>query len=240
MTRSRNTLSPETHALFDVERAIPPQPAAVRARAIARARAALETNAWLTAVPAVFVGRVSRRPRWAAAAVLVCVASAALAATGYGIRAYLKPAPRTGPGAPPVEIIAPARPRSRPAVSILHEGFDEDLDEGRDESVLVPSTTPRPHGSPTDAMRDELRLLRRARAAVAREDFGAALPPIAEHTRRYRNGRLAEEREALRVKTLVGLGRTEQARRAAGSFRVRFPHSVLLPAVSQMPASPPP
>src|SRR5206468_1672542 len=105
---------------------------------------------------------------------------------------------------------------------------------------LAPRATPRLHaGTPSDAMRDELHLLRRARAAVARGDFGAALSPIAEHTRRYRNGRLAEEREALRVKTLVGLGRTDEAWRAASSFRARFPHSVLLPAVSQMPASAP-
>ena len=67
----------------------------------------------------------------------------------------------------------------------------------------------------------------------------AALPPIAEHARRFKNGRLAEEREALRVKALVGLGRMEDARRAAAGFKARFPYSVLLPAVSQMPVSRP-
>jgi hypothetical protein len=93
--------------------------------------------------------------------------------------------------------------------------------------------------SPAEAARAELRLLRDARAAVARRDFAAALVPIGEHTRLFKNGRLAEEREALRVKALSGLGRTEEARRAAGAFRTRFPRSVLLPAVSQMPASQP-
>jgi hypothetical protein len=86
---------------------------------------------------------------------------------------------------------------------------------------------------------DELRLLREARAAVARQDFEAALVPIAEHTRRFKNGRLAEEREALRVKALSGLGRTEEARHAADTFEARFPRSVLLPSVSRMPASQP-
>jgi hypothetical protein len=43
----------------------------------------------------------------------------------------------------------------------------------------------------------------------------------------------------LRVKALAGLGRTDEARRAARAFRARFPRSVLLPAVSQMPASEP-
>jgi predicted ATPase len=105
--------------------------------------------------------------------------------------------------------------------------------------LAVSRTIAKPHPSPADAVRDELRLLRRARAAVAREEFGAALQPIAEHTHRFRDGRLAEEREALRVKSLAGLGRREEARRAAASFEARFPHSVLLPAVRQMPVSPP-
>jgi hypothetical protein len=93
--------------------------------------------------------------------------------------------------------------------------------------------------SRAEAVRAELRLLRQARVAVARGDFAAALSPIAEHSRRFKNGRLAEEREALRVKALAGLGRMEEARHAAVAFRARFPRSVLLPAVSKMPAPAP-
>jgi hypothetical protein len=74
---------------------------------------------------------------------------------------------------------------------------------------------------------------------VARQDFAAALPLIAEHAREFKNGRLAEEREALRVRALSGLGRTEEAQHAADAFGSRFPRSVLLPAVSRMPASTP-
>jgi hypothetical protein len=81
--------------------------------------------------------------------------------------------------------------------------------------------------------------MRQARGAVARGDFAGALSPINEHTRRFKNGRLVEEREALRVKVLVGLGRSEEARHAAAAFRRRFPLSVLLPAVGQMPVSRP-
>jgi predicted ATPase len=82
-----------------------------------------------------------------------------------------------------------------------------------------------------------LRLLRQARAAVARRDFTAALVRIAEHTRRFKDGHLEEEREALRVRALSGLGRTQEARRAADAFEASFPRSVLLPAVEQMPGS---
>jgi outer membrane protein assembly factor BamD (BamD/ComL family) len=91
--------------------------------------------------------------------------------------------------------------------------------------------------SQADAARTELRLLQQARAAVAQGDFTGALPLITEHARRFQNGRLAEEREALRVKTLSRLGRTDEARHAAAAFKARFPNSVLLPAVSQMPDS---
>jgi len=77
-------------------------------------------------------------------------------------------------------------------------------------------------------------LLKQARAAVARDDFGGALGPIAEHTRRFRDGRLVEEREALRVKALAGLGRGSEASRAATSFEARFPKSVLLPTVRRI------
>jgi hypothetical protein len=84
-----------------------------------------------------------------------------------------------------------------------------------------------------------LHLLRQARAAIARGDFAAGLSTIAEHTHRFKNGRLVEEREALRVKALAGLGRIDEARHAAAAFRARFPRSVLLPTVSQMPAAGP-
>jgi hypothetical protein len=93
--------------------------------------------------------------------------------------------------------------------------------------------------SPADLARAELHLLRQARAAVAREDYASALAPIADHARRFKDGRLAEEREALRVKALAGLGRTDEARRAAAAFKARFPRSVLLPAVTRMPAAGP-
>jgi hypothetical protein len=82
-----------------------------------------------------------------------------------------------------------------------------------------------------------LQLLRRARGAVARQDFAAALVSIGEHTRRFKDGRLTEEREALRVKALAGLGRTEETRHAANAFEARFSRSVLLHAVDQAAAA---
>jgi len=217
----RSPVSPEVRALLDQERVLPPVSASQRARATARARAALASPVVATAGPS---GAASR-PRWVAAAAAALVISAAVGAAAYEIRSRLAPAPvtrRAGDSAP-VVVHAPAV--SAPAVALP-------------EPPPAPAVSA-PASSLADAARAELHLLRQARAAVARGDFAAALPPIAEHTRRFKNGRLVEEREALRVKALGGLGRTGEARRAAAAFRARFPRSVLLPAVSQMPASGP-
>jgi hypothetical protein len=217
MSRPTPPLPPETRALLDQERAIPPVPAVVRARVLARARASLAA--------AVLVGRsapaAAPRTRWAAAAALICVVGVGVGAAAYQIRAHLQQPPKPAPVAPPVEKVAPPPP---PAVIV----------------PAAPERAVETHRlSPRDAARAELRLLQQARAAVARADYAAALTPIGEHARRFRDGRLVEEREALRVKSLAGLGRTEDAHRAAVAFRARFPRSVLLPAVSQMPASRP-
>lgn len=87
-------------------------------------------------------------------------------------------------------------------------------------------------GSETYAV--ELALLQSAYHAVARRDFTSALPAIAEHQHRFASGQLAEEREALRVKALLGLGRRSEAQRAAFAFRERFPRSVLLRRMESM------
>jgi hypothetical protein len=221
---TRSPVSPEVRALLEQERVIPPVSPSQRARAMARARAALAAPALLTAAPS---AAAAPRTRWVAAAAAVLVVGAAVGAAAYEIHARLAPAPLTRPAAvasaPVVVARAPASSAAEVAVP--------DLPPTPAATVAAPSL------SPADAARAELHLLRQARAAVARGDFAAALPPIAEHTRRFKSGRLVEEREALRVKALVGLGRAGEARRAAADFRARFPRSVLLPAVSQMPIS---
>ena len=229
MTRSLEDLSPEIKELLDQERSLPTVPAAVRERAVARARAGLTMGQAISMAQATSStpSRAAMRTRWAAAVTLACVASAAIGATAY--RAHMRPTPSSHPVAPAVHVGTPAlAPTPTPAPASI---------PAAPSTETQASTVHR--WSQSDAVRDELRLLRRARSAVAREDFAAALPPIVEHARRFKNGRLAEEREALRVKALVGLGRTQDARRAAASFEARFPNSVLLPAVNRMPVARP-
>lgn len=85
-----------------------------------------------------------------------------------------------------------------------------------------------------EAYTKELRVLQPARQAVARQDYGSALAAIAEHNRQFPAGRLSEEREALRVKALLGLGRTAEAKRAGATFHARFPRSALNRRIDQM------
>ena len=212
--------SPDVQALLEREREIPPVGAAVRARALARARAAIAAGPPAkAALPRTRVPQL----RWAAAAVLLLVASAAAGAAVFQYRARVaihRAAPRPARAA----FLAPSVPAAPPPVAAL------DHDE-----PPPPVAAPARQAAPTAEA--ELRLLRQARAAVARQDYASALPPLGEHARRFKNGRLAEEREALHVRALAGLGRTDEARRAAHRFEARFPRSVLLPAVKQMSAS---
>jgi hypothetical protein len=221
----RSPLPPDVNALLERERVIPPLPAAQRARAMARAQASLATPMAATTVPP----RAAPRTRWPAAAAAALVVGAAVAAAAYEIHARMAAVPAARSAAlAPVGQVVPKAFAAPPSAGVV------------DGPLPAPApAVETPTVSPAEAARAELRLVRRARVAVARGDFAAALSPIVEHTRRFKNGRLAEEREALRVKALAGLGRTEEARRAAAAFRARFPRSVLLPAVSQMPASGP-
>jgi hypothetical protein len=97
-------------------------------------------------------------------------------------------------------------------------------------------TPPRPPRSPATAHESyaaERGLLQRAQVAYARHDLPAALVLVAEHARRFPSGRLAEEREALRVRSLAASGRAGAARRAVSAFAARFPRSVLLPRLQR-------
>jgi hypothetical protein len=74
----------------------------------------------------------------------------------------------------------------------------------------------------------ELALLEPARSSIGNGNYGAALVAIDRHRRDFPNGQLGEEREALRVRALWGLGQRPAALAAAKVFRLRYPRSGLL------------
>ena len=176
----RSPVSPEVRALLDQERVLPPVSAWQRARATARARASLASPSVASTARA----SAASRPRWAAAAAAALVISAAVGAAAYEIHFRLAPAPVARGAVVPAPAVVSAPAVSAPVVAVPE---------------VPPAPAPRvaaPGSSPADAVREELHLMRQARAAVARGDFAAALSPIAEHARRFKNGRLVEEREA--------------------------------------------
>jgi hypothetical protein len=217
-------LSPELEALLAPHRALVPLAPAIEARAVARAAAAAAES------PVQGAGRVSSRPRWVFAAAAGAVL--ALGAAAYAARAWIG-VPSSGAPARVAPIASPrAREPSPAVVSVTPE-----VEPPPTIAPRVPPHARRASGKtyaapvPTNA---ELQLLRTARQDVTRGDFARALTVIEEHVRRFRNGGLVEEREALRVKSLAGLRRHEEARRAAVAFHARFPHSVFLSTFERM------
>jgi len=210
-------LSSEIRALLEKERSIPALPAVTRARAIARARQALAANVQ-TAV--VTYRAPDLMPTWAIAGVVCLIGAAAgVVASVVGTREPSPPVVASGPPADPV-VAGDPRPAASPATDA--------------PTARLPSP---PESTGGERERDELRLLERAHAALSREDFAAAMSPLREHARRFKQGRLIEEREVLRMQALSGLGRQEEVRRAAAAFELRFPRSPLVPVVQQMAAA---
>lgn len=137
-----------------------------------------------------------------------------------------------------------ATPDDEPRLRL--DGLASVPDAGTVEAV-EPSSPPLPRGpAPTEPTRRsdeaferdrERTLIERARSALARGRYEDALGAIERHNRLYRNSALIEEREALHVQALLGLGRGEEADRALTNFRSRFPHSLFGPALERARAS---
>lgn len=210
----RAKLPPDLDLLLEDGRQIRALPAAARARVLSRARAALAAGVATRPVPS----RTPLGARWAAAG-LAFVGTAAMGAAAYELGLRGRPTAPTGGLSRPADSSAPHWSAGAEPVLNLLAG---------------PLVEAKPTRFRAGAARGELRLLEQARAALAKEDFAQAIHLVAEHTRRFRTGRLVEEREALRIEALAGLGRRNDARRAAAEFATKFPNSPLLPTVGQM------
>jgi hypothetical protein len=217
MTRHDPPFDPDVEALLEHGRIVKPVADVVRARSLARARATI-------------AAAVAHHPdpmpaRWRRALPVALAASVALGVGAAGAAAaFYKRAPQDLLPVPLLRqaVVPPARaprvalPPSSPAIA------------PRCDSTAKPQRSGRPT-SPQESYAAELDLLQRAQTAYAGREFSRALALVAEHGRRFPNGRLAEEREALRVRSLTGSGRADESSRAAASFADRFPRSVMLP-----------
>ena len=213
------SLSPEIESLLAKERKISPERAEFRARVMTRVRAALETRT----TSALHSWR-RRATLLVAAALVTGFAAVAIAAWQEVRRPSVEPqAPARAPE-PPIPVGEQEKAGSEPTPTPPKSEAEPTRPE---KGNVVAAPRPSSPSDGGDAYALELALLQRARAAVASGKFSTALDAITEHQRRFPTGRLREEREALRVKALAGLGRNDEARLAAKRFRERFPQSVL-------------
>jgi hypothetical protein len=210
----------DVEALLEQGKAIPRGPSDARARVLARARATVAAPPLYRLEPP----REARMPmRFAAYALAVVagVAGAAVALNGALSRtAERSPAAdvtgRSSIPTAPAPLVPPVTP-----VPVAPE------------TAPSASSTARPsHARRSDEA--ELELLRAAHSAYKAHNFANALVLVGEHARRFPSGLLAEQREALRVRSLAGAGRTDDARRAAAAFATHFPRSVLVPKLRDL------
>ncbi|MBN1607829.1 MAG: hypothetical protein JW940_14420 [Polyangiaceae bacterium] len=232
-------LSPTVEALLEHERVVVEKPALVRARVLARARGSLQRDNVIALAPRRPPTRV-RRAVYATAAGLAVAASVAAA---Y-MAGRAAPTPPSNAETQPPPPLAPTPPRSpEPAPAPAPEAAPTptpttgDVTRATSASKASVASERANPAREDDRAVEELRLLESARRANARGDYASVLALVAEHARTYPRGRLTEEREVLRVRALVGLGRSSEARQAAARFRRQFPRSVLLATVEDMVSS---
>ncbi|MBN1611883.1 MAG: hypothetical protein JW940_34950 [Polyangiaceae bacterium] len=218
----------EMESLFAIERELVPEPEEVRRRAVERARAALPRTLALPRVSHAPRPRRVRLGHAAAAAVLLTGLCALAFQAGYRMKSRSPAAPVSAPAVmPPVIVVTVPAP---PSVGPSSVDPEPPLAE-RSPAKAKPAG---PAISATEAHAMELRVLQPAQQDVARQDYASAMAAIEKHQRRFPSGRLAEEREALRVKALLGLGRTAEAQRVGARFHERFPKSALCGRMDRM------
>jgi hypothetical protein len=97
-------------------------------------------------------------------------------------------------------------------------------DESSADRAPMPQGTAFPNAG-ADTVAEEVTALDRARAALAAGDAAGALARLDAYARRYRRGTLAPEAAVLRVRALVQLGRSREAREAVDAFVRAYPGS---------------
>lgn len=152
---------------------------------------------------------------------------------GAGLHAALAPRPesRIELVQVPVSVATATAPPPAPTTS---KGVEPEELALETAPVAVPSAKPQEdagRGGRDDGLTAERELLAIARTAVARGQGDAALSALDRHARQFPRGRLAEERESLRIQALIAAGRKDEAKDRAKDFGQRFPGSLQKKAI---------
>jgi hypothetical protein len=222
----------QVEAIIEQGRAIGRAPAAVRARLLARARATIASLGHAEAAAPIAAPSASpgwRRFRWALAAGGVLAFASAGAAAAF--HAWSSNAADVAAAqVSTLDVPADRRPAIRPpAIAAPPRAALPAPQPAAGPRLQRPARAP----SPQESYAAEVRLLQRARSEYAAHDYSGALALVTEHARQFPGGRLTEEREALRVRSLAAAGRKSEAHLAFSAFARRFPHSVLLSRLQQ-------
>jgi hypothetical protein len=218
-------LSSNAERLLAHERELVPESPELKARVLARARMASTLLA-----PPVRFGRVWPRVR------LVPLAGVGVVVASVAFAAWLRTTTETRVASPrPIATAVVERAQAASRSLVSDHALQEELEAVTSSPAFSRAAPPQVPSSASSADPGalELVLLQRARLALTRGEYGAALAAIAEHRRRFPSGPLREEREALRIRALEGLGRSDEARRAGERFRERYPRSVLSPQLGE-------
>ena len=206
-----------------------------RAGGAARARAGSSGPCPTSSAPACSPvrGRPSRRPRQSRPSTAIRARAAAGCGSRSRRRSRSSPARQAGPSPSRSTVATVQSPwLRRPSVRSPGTHFRPEAPRDTDgrartdgRSATCSRRRSRATGRPITAQESyaaELALLQRAQVAYAGRDFPGALALVAEHARQFPNGRLAEEREALRVRSLA----PRRACRRSAPRRRRVRHSV--------------
>ncbi len=240
-------LDADIEALLDAERSPELAPKEAKERVWRRVQETIATAPPVEAVTApalstpvvvASLGAVAVLGIWAATGAPVEVASdrSTMAPVEAPVERLMDPTPSApAPLRPVVAPVVTSEQNPQPEPEENPPDPRDDLKRGASVSASVSTAARKRKPEPRSrAAQDEQALLDRGRRALREGRAGGALRAANEHASRYRNGRLAEERDALRVRALEKVGDREASRRAARSFLSRYPSSIHRLAVERV------
>jgi|SoiMethySBSTD1v2_1073268.scaffolds.fasta_scaffold516091_2 hypothetical protein len=228
MGREGPPLSETARGLIADERQRPPEDEALKQRVLERAREAMAPDrpSGVALRRAGSSWPVARRAPRTTLLIAAALAVAGLAAAGAGMYRWTAPTERAAVA--PAPVVAPKAAAEKPVAPPAPIAPEPQAEVAAPEPPRAAPPTEGAHGSSVQQYAVELGVLEPARSSIGRGDYAGAMAAIARHQREYPRGQLAEEREALRVRALWGMGQKTSAESAAAAFRKRYPRSVLL------------
>jgi hypothetical protein len=143
-------------------------------------------------------------------------------------------ASRIGPPARPADDAAPVASEADvpERVPELDDGLERAPKTAQPRSTPPARTSPRPQRDEApaeagDSLSDEMDLLKRAKLALSRGEAKRAASLLDEHARRFPDGVLLQERQALRVVALCDAGELARGREEAKRFLSAHPKAAL-------------